>query len=54
VATTTTYLGGALFCAIAQVRIHHGTSNRYGPQDTLRAILAAGGETKQVGQLSAL
>ena len=41
-----TYWGGALFCAIADVRIHHRTSNRYGPQDALRAILAAGGKMK--------
>jgi hypothetical protein len=41
-----TYWGGALFCAIADVRIHHRTSNRDGPQDALRAILAAGGEMK--------
>ena len=41
-----TYWGGALFCAIADVRIHHRTSNRYGPQDALRAILAAVGKMK--------
>lgn len=41
-----TYWGGALFCAIADVRINHRASNRYGPQDALRVILAAGGKMK--------
>ncbi len=38
-----TYWGGALFCTLADVRIRQRTSNRYGLQDALRAILAAGG-----------
>jgi len=38
-----TYWGGALFCTFADVRIRQRTSNRYGLQDALRAILAAGG-----------
>ena len=38
-----TYWGGALFCTLADVRIRQRTSNRYGLQDALRAILTAGG-----------
>ncbi len=33
-----TYWGGALFCLIADVRIHEQTGNRRGLQDALRAI----------------
>ena len=38
-----TYWGGALFCTLADVEIRERTNNRYGLQDALRAILAAGG-----------
>jgi hypothetical protein len=38
-----TYWGGALFCLVADVRIHEQTRNRKGLQDALRAIVAAGG-----------
>lgn len=38
-----TYWGGALFCLLADVEIRERTHNRYGLQDALRGILAAGG-----------
>lgn len=38
-----TYWGGALFCLIADVRIHEETGNRAGLQDALRAIQRAAG-----------
>jgi hypothetical protein len=38
-----TYWGGALFCLLADVRIHEQTGNRRGLQDALRAIDRAGG-----------
>jgi len=38
-----TYWGGALFCLVADVEIRKQTNNRYGLQDALRAIAAAGG-----------
>ena len=38
-----TYWGGALFCLTADVEIRRRTNNRYGLQDALRAIVAAGG-----------
>src|ERR1700722_14708578 len=38
-----TYWGGALFCLVADVEIRRQTNNRYGLQDALRAIVAAGG-----------
>lgn len=38
-----TYWGGALFCLLADVQIRERTHNRYGLQDALRGILAAGG-----------
>ena len=38
-----TYWGGALFCLAADVAIRKQTNNRYGLQDALRAIVAAGG-----------
>jgi hypothetical protein len=37
-----TYWGGALFCTLADVRIRRRTSNRYGLQEALRAILGTG------------
>ena len=38
-----TYWGGALFCLLADIEIRQKTANRYGLQDALRAIVAAGG-----------
>ncbi len=38
-----TYWGGALFCLVADVRIHEQTKNHKGLQDALRGIVAAGG-----------
>ena len=37
-----TYWGGALFCLLADIDIRKRTSNRFGLQDALRAIVAAG------------
>ena len=38
-----TYWGGALFCFLADVKIHEQTSNTKGLQDALRGILRSGG-----------
>ena len=38
-----TYWGGALFCLLADIEIRKRTQNRFGLQDALRAINAAGG-----------
>jgi hypothetical protein len=38
-----TYWGGALFCLLADIDIRKRTQNRFGLQDALRAINAAGG-----------
>jgi hypothetical protein len=38
-----TYWGGAQFCLLAEVTIRKETKNRYGLQDALRGIVAAGG-----------
>lgn len=38
-----TYWGGALFCMMADIEIRRKTANRYGLQDALRGIVAAGG-----------
>jgi len=38
-----TYWGGALFCFLADVKIHQQTANAKGLQDALRGILEAGG-----------
>jgi hypothetical protein len=38
-----TYWGGALFCMMADIQIRKQTGNRLGLQDSLRAIVAAGG-----------
>lgn len=38
-----TYWGGAIFCLIADVEIRKRTNNRYGLQDAMRGVLAAGG-----------
>lgn len=41
-----TYWGGALFYLLADVRIRERTHNKYGLQDALRAVVAAGGNVK--------
>ncbi|MGH7916008.1 MAG: hypothetical protein ACREQE_00955, partial [Candidatus Binataceae bacterium] len=38
-----TYWGGAMFCLLADIRIHQQTHNRRGLRDALRAIVAHGG-----------
>ena len=38
-----TYWGGAMFCFLADVRIHQETGNRYGLQDAMRAVLQNSG-----------
>jgi hypothetical protein len=38
-----TYWGGALFCLVADVNMRRQTNNKYGLQDALRAVVAAGG-----------
>jgi len=38
-----TYWGGALFCFLADMKIHQQTANAKGLQDALRGILEAGG-----------
>jgi hypothetical protein len=38
-----TYWGGALFCLVADVNLRRQTNNKYGLQDALRAVVAAGG-----------
>jgi hypothetical protein len=38
-----TYWGGAMFCLLADIRIHRQTKDRYGLRDALRAIVNAGG-----------
>lgn len=42
-----TYWGGAQFCLLADVMIREQTHNRWGLQDALRAIVAAGGTIDQ-------
>jgi hypothetical protein len=42
-----TYWGGAMYCLMADVRIHRATQNRQGLEDALRGILAAGGTMEQ-------
>lgn len=42
-----TYWGGALFCLYADVEIRKRTRNRYGLQDALSAVVAAGGVTTE-------
>ena len=43
-----TYWGGALYCLVADVRIHQQTANRRGLSDALRAIRDAGGGMREV------
>ena len=38
-----TYWGGALFCLVADVNIRRQTNNKFGLQDALRTVVAAGG-----------
>ncbi len=38
-----TYWGGAIFCLIADLEIRKRTNNRFGLQDAMRGVLAAGG-----------
>ena len=42
-----TYWGGALFCLLADVQIRERTHNRYGLQDALRGVIAAGGSIEK-------
>jgi hypothetical protein len=42
-----TYWGGAGFCLLADVELRKQTRNRYGLQQALRAVLAAGGNISQ-------
>ncbi len=46
-----TYWGGALFCLLADIEIRKRTQNRYGLQDALRAINAAGGSIEESWEL---
>lgn len=42
-----TYWGGAIFALLADVEIRERTQNRFGLQDALRGVLAAGGDHEQ-------
>lgn len=46
-----TYWGGARFCLLADVEIRERTHNKYGLQDALRGILAAGGNINMTASL---
>lgn len=46
-----TYWGGALFCLLADIEIRKRTQNRFGLQDALRAINAAGGSIEESWEL---
>ena len=37
------YWGGAMFCLLADIEIRKQTSNKYGLQDAMRGVIAAGG-----------
>lgn len=37
------YWGGAMFCLLADIEIHKATNNRFGLQDAMRGVIAAGG-----------
>ncbi len=41
-----TYWGGALFCLLADIEIHQRTGNRYGLEDSLRAVNENGGNVE--------
>jgi hypothetical protein len=47
-----TYWGGALFCLMADIKIRQQTANRFGLQDALRAVVAAGGSIDKEWPLS--
>jgi hypothetical protein len=42
------YWGGAMFCLLADIEIRKKTSNRFGLQDAMRGVLAAGGNHEVV------
>jgi hypothetical protein len=42
------YWGGAMFCLMADVQIRKATGNRFGLQDAMRGVLAAGGSHEVV------
>ena len=46
-----TYWGGALFCLLADIRIRQQTDNEKNLQDALRAIVAAGYDMTQSGDM---
>lgn len=46
-----TYWGGALFCLLADVEIRERTHDRFGLQDALRGIVAAGGNIGTKGSI---
>jgi hypothetical protein len=37
------YWGGAMFCLLADIEIRKATSNKFGLQDAMRGVIAAGG-----------
>ncbi len=41
------YWGGAIFCLLADIEIRKRTNNRFGLQDAMRGVLAAGGNHEQ-------
>ena len=41
------YWGGAMFCLFADVEIRKATNNRFGLQDAMRGVLAAGGNHEE-------
>lgn len=42
------YWGGAMFCLLADIEIRKRTDNRFGLQDAMRGVLAAGGNHESV------
>ena len=45
------YWGGALYCLLADIEIRRRTGNRFGLQDALQGVLAAGGNIEAVWSL---
>jgi hypothetical protein len=41
------YWGGAMFCLLADIEIRKATGNRFGLQDAMRGVIAAGGNHEQ-------
>ena len=41
------YWGGAMFCLLADIEIRKATGNRFGLQDAMRGVIAAGGSHEQ-------